>query len=94
MPTFEAAYTPKGIDVLPGIPDPIDSTYCKFSAPSYIEAVKRAHVKIIDGFRLRKIKRVDGNRETTIYEIAVEEAKRPDGEDFSFGIVKAPAGVV
>lgn len=94
MPSFEATYSPRGIDVRPGIPDPEGSTHFKFSAPSYREAVRRAKINNPDDSRLRKIIRVDGSRESTIYEIAVTEGKRRDGEDFSFGVVKAPAGVL
>jgi len=90
MPNFRATYTPNGIDIHSGTPDPRGSNYTEFSAPSYTEAVKRALVDNQDGFRLRRVIRVDGSRETTIYEITVREGERPDGEDFMFSLLKCP----
>lgn len=92
MPNFKATYTPNGIDIHSWTPDPRGSNYIEFSAQSDTKAVQRALADNRDGFRLRRVVRVGGSRETTIYEITVREGERSDGDDFMLSFLKYPRG--
>ncbi len=93
MPKFKATYVPRGVDIRHEAPDPQGSTYRTFSAPSNRKALQKSRVIEPDNVRLRKIERVDGGRDSTIYEIEVREPKRADGEDSMFCILKYPTSL-
>ncbi len=94
MPIFKATYTPKGTNIRSSDPDPTGSTHYRFSAKTYVDAVRKAGVNLPEDFSFRRVERVDGGRNTIIYDREMHWGQREDQEDSSFGVVVTPPGVL